>query len=384
MAKICARTVLDDTIPGITFDENGVCHFVKIYEKLEHNYPLRGSYSPLLPLLVEKIKRSGRGKRYDCIVGVSGGTDSTYTLWQSVQLGLRPLAVHFDNGWDSTVAVQNIKNACDILKVDLYTYVVDWEEFKDLQRSFLWASVSDVDIPTDVGIHATLIKTAAREGVKYVLNGHSFRTEFLMPITWTYMDGRYIYSVHKKFGRRKLKTFPNYYLVDVWWYNVVKGIQVIPFLNYFDYDKMEIKELMKQSLQWQDYGGHHHESMFTRFVQSYYLPKKFNIDKRKTELSAMILAGKITREEALKILETPYPYEESLVSYVKNKLELSEDEFEEIMRRERKTFLDYDTYYPILSASRPLLYQMMRMGMISDLLYWKYFTARFEQRADGG
>ncbi len=207
--KICSRCVMDDTVKGISFDNNGECTFCKIHDDLERKFPMNRETPRRLELIVDKIKKDGKGKQYDCILGVSGGRDSTYTLYNAVKLGLRPLAVHFDNGWNSEIAVQNIKNATKILGVDLHTHVADWEEFKDLQRSFLFASVPDAEVPTDWVIFSVLFDEAARYNVKYIVHGHSFRTEGTTPITWTYMDGKYIQDVQKRFGKRKLKSFPN-------------------------------------------------------------------------------------------------------------------------------------------------------------------------------
>ncbi|MDQ3190058.1 MAG: N-acetyl sugar amidotransferase [Bacteroidota bacterium] len=370
--KICKRSVLDTTIPGIVFDEKGICGFCKVYDELEKIYPLTKREEGLKEL-VEKIKKRGENKKYDCIVGVSGGTDSIYTLYHAVKLGLRPLAVHFDNGWNSKIAVSNIKNACQKLNVDLFTYVVDWEEFKDLQVSFLKASTSDADIPSDIGIMATLINAAAKENVKFVLNGHSFRTEFVMPIGWTYMDGKYIKSVHKKFGTKKLRSFPNFTLMDMVWYNIVRGIKIVPFLNYFDYQKEKAMALLKDELNWEYYGGHHHESTYTKFFQSYYLPKKFNIDKRKTELSAMVLSGHISRNEALKEIQAnPYHFDQEVVDYTISKLGLSKEEFEKIMKSPVKSFHDYPTYFPMIKALKPFVKLAADLKLIPQLLYFKY------------
>jgi N-acetyl sugar amidotransferase len=327
-----------------------------------------------LELLIKKIKHSGKSNTYDCIMGVSGGTDSTYALYLAVKNGLKPLAVHFDNGWNSATAVENIKNTCKILDVNLYTYVVDWNEFKNLQVSFLKASVSDAEIPTDIGIHATLIKTAAKHNVKYVLNGHSFRTEFIMPLTWTYMDGKYINSVHRKFGSVPLKTYPNFTLGDMIWFNILKGIKVIPFLNYFEYEKEKVKPLLESELNWKYYGGHHHESVYTKFFQSYLLPVKFKIDKRKTELSAMILSGHATKENALREIEMPYTFDEENIKYVLNKLDLSKDEFNAILTSPLKSFKDYPTYYPLIKIMKPLVRAASKMGILPKVLYYKFFA----------
>ena len=202
--RICTRCVSDTTIPGIRFDAAGVCNYCHVHDEMDRKYPLGEKGKEELRRKVAEIKRRGRKKKYDIVVGVSGGRDSTYALYQAVELGLRPLAVHFDNGWNSEIAVTNIKNATTKLGVDLHTHVADWEEFKELQISFLKASVSDAEIPTDVAIHGTLHQVAAKEGIRYLVFAHSFRTEGIMPIGWTYMDGRYINSVQRRFGRSRL------------------------------------------------------------------------------------------------------------------------------------------------------------------------------------
>lgn len=373
MNRVCSRCILDDRIPGITFDENGVCQYCKIHDELKRMYPLDDKGQEDLDNLIKKVKRKGKGKKYDCIIGVSGGTDSTYTLYRLVKLGIRPLAVHFDNGWDSDIAVRNIKNACSRMNVDLYTYVVDWEEFKDLQKSFLKASTPDAEIPTDVGIHSILVKMAAKEGVKYVFNGHSFRAEGLMPIGWTYMDGKYIDYVHKKFGNIKLRTFPNFKIMDVLYYNIILGIKVVPILNYFKYEKAKIKPFLEKELGWQDYGGHHHESVYTKFYQSYLLPKKFNIDKRIVDYSAMIREGLTDRETALKEIErNPHNVKNEIVNYTISKLGLTKEEFNDIMNLPVKSFNDYPNYYKIIKFFRIPINLFVKLGLIPKLLYLKY------------
>lgn len=370
---ICTRCILDTTVPEIEFDEKGVCNYCKLHDVLDIEYPKGKKQKELLDKILKKIKKDGKNKKYDCIVGVSGGTDSSYTLYQAVKHGLRPLAVHFDNGWNSEIAVSNIKNICTKLKVDLYTYVVDWEEFKNLQISFLKAAVPDAEIPTDVGIHALLIKIAKKEGVKYVLNGHSFRAEGISPVGWTYMDGHYINSVQRKFSKIKLRSYPNFTMFDLVRYNFINKVQVIPFLNYVDYSKEEAKKILTKETGWKYYGGHHHESTFTYFFQSYYLPKKFNIDKRKTELSALIRDNKITRDKALsEIKNKPYSYDQKIVSYTISKLGLSVDDFEKIMKSKNKSFKDYPTYYPYMRLFRFPIKTAYKLNIIPKLLYLKF------------
>jgi len=226
--QICTRCALDTTVKDIWFNQNGVCKYCLIHDEMEKTHRLDENTETKLNHLVEKIKRDGRGKEHDCIVGVSGGRDSTYSLLTAVKLGLRPLAVHFDNGWNSDIAVSNIKNATNKLGVDLDTVVADWEEFKDLQISFLKASVPDAEIPTDYAIYSVLYKTASKEGIKYIINGHSFRTEGTSPLSWTYMDGRYVKSVHRMFRKiKKIKSFPIMSLFELLYYVFVKSIKEV-------------------------------------------------------------------------------------------------------------------------------------------------------------
>jgi len=371
--QVCARCVLDTTVSDIRFDANGECHYCKIHDELEKVFPLNEQGQKQFHRLIEKIKQKGRKKDYDIIVGVSGGRDSTYALYIAVKLGLRPLAVHFDNGWNSEIAVTNIRNATNKLNVDLQTYVADWEEFKDLQLSFLKASVSDAEIPTDVAIHSTLHRIAAEENIAYVVFAHSFRTEGVAPLSWTYMDGKYIESVQKKFGTKQLKTVPNMKLWDVFYYRFIKPVEVVPLLTWINYDQAQVDDLLKSELDWQYYGGHHHESYYTHFFQSYYLPKKFNIDKRKIEYSALIRSGQMNRESALaEISSEEYPFDEELVSYTKNKLGLSEEEFENIMSAPTKTFHDYPTYYPLIRWMKYPIKIASDWGIIPKHLYLKF------------
>ncbi len=376
--KICSRCVMDDTVPGIQFDEKGECTFCKIHDELEKKYPLNEETPLKLKELVEKIKSNGKGKKYDCIVGVSGGRDSTYTLYNAVKLGLRPLAVHFDNGWDSEIAVQNIENACKILKVDLHTHVADWEEFKDLQRSFLIASVPDAEVPTDWVIFSVLYKEAARFGVKYIIHGHSFRTEGTTPLTWTYMDGKYVKYIHKKFGSLKIKSFPIMSMKEYLYFSLIKRIKQIRILYYIHYNEEEVFKLLENELGWRNYGDKHHESKYTAFFQSYILTRKFNIDKRKLHYSAKIRTRQITRDEALKILlEDPFKGGEELINYCIKKLNFTYEEFEKIMNTPPKMFKDYYSYYPIVQFLPILLLLANRIGIVPDTVVKKYYSLAY-------
>ena len=290
-----------------------------------------------------------------------------------MKLGLRPLAVHFDNGWDSEIAVSNIKRATEKLGVDLYTWVADWEEFKDLQLSFLKASVPDAEIPTDYVIYSVLFKMAEKEGLKYVMQGHSFRTEGTSPIGWTYMDGRYVKSVHKKFGSQPMKSFPVVSLSKLLNYMFVNRVKFVLPLERMDYNQKEVNRVLEEDLGWQYYGGHHHESVYTEFFQSYLLPKKFNIDKRKTEFSALIRSGQMLRDEALReIREKEYSYNPEIVEYTISKLGITQQEFDRIFNLEIKSFNDYPTYMPLIKAMRLPLKIACRLHLLPHIVYLKY------------
>ena len=373
--KVCTRCLMDDTVKGITFDENGECTFCKIHDDLERKFPLDEETPNRLRQLVEIIKKDGKGKKYDCIVGVSGGRDSTYTLYNAVKLGLRPLAVHFDNGWNSEIAVQNIKNATEILGVDLHTHVADWEEFKDLQRSFLFASVPDAEVPTDWVIFSVLFAEAAQYNVKYIVHGHSFRTEGTTPLTWTYMDGKYVQDVQRRFGKLKLKSFPNMSMTKYIYYSLFKKINQIRILYYYHYNEREVLRVLEEELGWKNYGDKHHESKYTAFFQAYILTRKFNIDKRKLHYSAKVRNGQLTRDQALEVIKKdPYTGGMESLDYCLKKLDLSYDDFDKIMNETPKSFMDYKSYYNLVKTFKKPISWGNKIGIVPDTVYKKYFS----------
>ncbi len=372
--NICSRCILDNTVSDIWFDENGVCKYCHIHDAMNKQHPLGQELDKELSEIVDKIKKAGKNKKYDCICGVSGGRDSTYMLLTAVRLGLRPLAVHFDNGWNSNISVSNIKKACDKLSIDLHTVVADWEEFKDLQISFLKASVPDADIPTDFAIYSVLYDIANKEGIKFILNGHSFRTEGTSPISWTYMDPLYVKSVYKKFGKnKKIISFPHMSLLKHQYYIWIKRIREVRLMEFIDYKKKEVDVVLEKELEWQYYGGHHHENIFTKFFQSYYLPQKFNIDKRKIELSALIRTGQITKEKAIQEIESaPYHFDEEVVKYAINKLGLSQYEWDEIMKSPIISHNNFTTLLPLIRLLKFPIKIATKFKLIPSILYLKY------------
>lgn len=370
--KVCSRCVMDETAPDIRFDENGVCQYCHIHDGLMDIYGRGEDAHNKFETIIQKIKQEGKGREYDCIVGVSGGRDSTYTLYKAIKYGLRPLAVHFDNGWDSSIAVSNIKNATEKLNVDLYTHVADWDEFKDLQKSFLKASVPDAEIPTDYVITSILFKKASEFNIKNILVGCSFKTEGIVPLSWTYMDGKYINNIHKRFGTKKISSFPIMTISDLLYYTLIKRIKFIYVPAYIEYIQSDVDTVLKKELNWQYYGGHHHESTFTEFFQSYYLPKKFNIDKRKLEYSALVRTGQMSRVDALKALDEPYPYNKKIIEYTVSKLGLTEEEFQLIMASKPKNFNDYRSYYPIIRACKFPIKFACDLKLLPYVFYSKY------------
>ena len=377
-SRVCSRCIMDDTVLGITFDEKGECTFCKIHDEIEKKFHHDENTNIELNTLIAKIKKEGKRKKYDCVVGVSGGRDSTYTLYSAVKLGLRPLAVHFDNGWNSDLAVQNIKNVCKKLNIDLYTHVADWEEFKDLQRAFLKASVPDAEVPTDWVIFSVLFKAAKDENVKYIIHGHSFRTEGTTPLTWTYMDGKYVNYIQKIFGTKKIKSFPIMSMFDYLYFTFIKKIKQIRLLYYLPYDEETILDMLTNEVGWQSYGGKHHESKYTGFFQSYILPRKFNIDKRKLHYSALIRSGQMERLSSLeKVKIDPYVGGKETLDYCLKKLDFSHDEFEQIMNVKPKLFLDYKSYYSLVKSLEKPIKWGTKIGVIPDTVYRKFFKFKF-------
>ena len=372
--QICTKTVMD-TIgdPDITFNNNGICNYYHEFNaKLKIRVPPKDIASQKLNEIVGKIKRDGRGKAYDCIIGVSGGVDSTYTAWLVKKLGLRPLAVHLDNGWNSELAVKNIENILNVLGIDLYTEVLDWEMFKDLQLSFLKASTPDGEIPTDHAILAILYKVAANNGIKHIISGMNFRSEGMLPPSWArgYLDWKYIRGVQKKFGAKKLSGYPHLSVFKFLYYNIILNIRSISLLNYIDFKREEALELITRELGWKNYGGKHHESTYTKFYQSYILPQKFGIDKRKAHLSCLIMStGEVSREQAIEIVNKPAINEETIqteMEYVLKKLGINSDVFEEIMKMPVKSILDYPNNHTLELKFRKLLLFFREKGILPN------------------
>jgi len=346
--RICTRCVMDTTDPDITFDEHGVCNHCHTYDRMVREYVVDGDAGlHKIEKIVENIRQDGKEKQYDCVIGVSGGVDSTYVAYVVKKYGLRPLAVHLDNGWDSELAVKNIEETLKRLSIDLYTEVLDWEEFRDLQVAFLKASTPDSEIPSDHAINAILGSIAEKIGVKYIIIGTNVRTESHLPSAWSqgHQDWKYIREVHKRFGKRPLKSFPHFGFLTYYLRMVTQ--KRVEILNYIGYNKKEALHVLQEELGWRYYGGKHYESIYTRFYQGYILPEKFGYDKRRSHLSSLICSGEIVRAQALEELKIPTyspSKQEEDREYVVKKLGFTEEEFTAIMRAQKKTYWDYPSY----------------------------------------
>lgn len=359
----CVQCVMDTTDPGISFDELGICNHCRTWATASAEKVVKAKRGQReLESLATAIRRAGRKKKFDCILGVSGGVDSTYAALVIKKLELRPLAVHFDNGWNSELANKNIEFMVKKLGFELYTYVVNWEEFRNLQVSFLKASTPDSEIPTDHAVHSLLYLMARKFGIRYIISGENINTETHLPSGWSqgHWDWKYIKSVQKRFGSVPLKTMPHLSLVKLQAYQLYyKWIDV---LNYVDYNKFVAMAVLAKELGWQYYGGKHYESIYTRFYQGFILPRKFGFDKRKSHLSSAICSGQISRAEALRELQTP-TYATELQKqdrqYVIKKLKLTDAEFEEIMRAPPKSMFDYECYATFYRSSNSNLFRLL-------------------------
>jgi N-acetyl sugar amidotransferase len=365
--KVCTRCIMDTTDPDIVFDAEGVCNHCHRYETVARQRMIPPAQrKERLDQLVTEIKRAGRRRPYDCIIGVSGGVDSTYVAWVVKDLGLRPLAVHLDNGWNSELAVANIEKTLKTLGIDLFTHVIDWEEFRDLQISFLKASTPDGEVPTDHAIFALLYKIAAKQGLKHIITGTNVVSEAILPEKWGYgyFDWTYVKDVHRRFGTTGLSTYPHFSLLDLFYYVFLRRIRMVSILNFIDYNKQQAMGILQKQLGWVYYGGKHYESIYTRFYQAYLLPQKFDIDKRKAHYSNLILSGQMSRPEALEAMKVPiYPEEllEQDRQYAIKKLNLDETSFEAIMALPKRTFLDYKNNRDVFAFAKRLVNSSRRL-----------------------
>jgi N-acetyl sugar amidotransferase len=370
--QICANCIMDTSDPDIVFDTQGICNHCRTYNAELPKRVYHGSEAERrLAALVASIKKSGRNKPYDCVVGISGGVDSTYVAYIVKNLGLRPLAIHFDNGWNSELAVNNISKTLNTLGIDLHTYVIDWEEFRSLQIAFLRAATPDGEVPTDHAISALLFHEASKRGIGYIISGMNYATESSSVPAWAYgqMDWRYIRSVNRLFGTSKLTRYPHIGFIRLAWYSLVRRIRVVAILNYLEYNNADAVNLLQDKLGWKYYGGKHYESIYTRFYQGYILPQKYNVDKRIAHLSALINSGQLSRAEALAEMQQNEYTENGMAEadriYVQKKLALNDADFNEILKLENRSFRDYPNSYKFIRMLKQVVNKLREYGLVS-------------------
>lgn len=365
---------MDSSDPDITFDVYGVCNHCHKFDSLSREvWHPNPDGREKLDKIVDRIRSEGSGLPYDCAIGLSGGVDSAYLAWVAKkELGLRPLAVHVDGGWNSELATRNIENIVRKLDIDLITYVVDWEEMRDLQRAFLRAGLANQDVPQDHAFVAALYANAQAQGLRYVLSGGNYATESVLPAEWAYnaMDLRHLEAIHKRFGEIPLKTFPRVnFFRYYFWNRFVTRMQVVRPLNYLPYVKNEAISLLERELAFKYYGGKHFESRFTKWQQLYFRPRKFGYDERRAYMASLILAGQLTREEALAALAGDSENElqaEQDTSYILKKLGVSDEEFAQIMGAPSKTFRDYPSNYLLFNLKTVLREWLKARGVLLE------------------
>lgn len=352
--RCCTRCVMDTSDPTIEFDEHGVCNHCRAFDDriVRERLPPMLAQQKLraladcvpyeaqrqLSALVDTIRKTGKNKRYDSVLGLSGGVDSSYLAVLAHEFGLRPLVAHLDNGWDSEIAIKNVEQLIKATGFDYYNYAVDWEEFRDLQVAYLKASVIDIEVVTDHAIIALLYRVARQHKIKFILMGTNYATELVLPREgWNYQnkcDLANLKAIHRRYGTRPLKTFPMLSMYDRLYAQQIENIQEVSLLNYIDYRKSDAIKRLEREYGWRHYGSKHYESVFTRFYQGYILPRKFGVDKRRAHLANLVMAGEMTREEALlELSKPPYPPDEveKDLQYVIKKLNFSREEFGQIM-----------------------------------------------------
>jgi aminotransferase len=363
--QVCTRCVMDTSDPEIVFDSAGVCNHCLTFERDTARHWQQGEQGrATLAKLVAQVREAGKGREYDCILGLSGGVDSSYLALKVKDLGLRPLVMHVDAGWNSELAVGNIEKIVKHCNFELHTHVMDWEEMRDLQLAYFRAGVANQDVPQDHAFFASLYHYATRNGIRTVLSGGNIATESIFPDAWhgSAMDAINLRAIHRRYGARRLRhfrtiSFSQYYF----WYPFVKKMQVLRPLNFMPYAKSEAIAELERRTGWRAYPRKHGESVFTRFFQNYYLPRKFGYDKRRPHLSSLIVSGQLTREQALAQLQEPLqePAErEADIEYFCKKIGIDRAEFERIMAQPGHHYSDFpnwDGRYKLLKQTQRLV-----------------------------
>ena len=371
-SKTCVRCLYDTSIPGVVFGSTGECSYCALHDEMDSQYPDGTGGELALQKAVGEMKEAGRGNEFDCILGVSGGCDSSYLAHSMVEQGLRPLAVHFDNTWDSPIANSNIYSVLDQLEVPLETFVVDNREFDDIHRAFIESGVRDLEAPTDIGFMGVLYRVAEDHNVKHIVEGHSFRTEGVSPAGLFYMDGRYVREVHRRHGTMPMSTYPNMPFAKFLKWAAFSGIRRLRPLYWLNYNKEATKAFLSSQYGWEWYGGHHLENRWSHFHHTYFLPRRFGLDHRINELSGRVRSGQLTREEAKAEYEVDPVIDPELLAMVKKRLGYSEERWEELMDAPHRHHSDYPTYKRTFERMRFLFWILYKMDRVPKTFYVKF------------
>jgi len=373
--KICSVCIMDETTKEISFDQNGKCSYCYKHEALEKSFPQDNSHLKI----IDKIIKDGKNKKYDCVVGLSGGRDSSYTVHLMKKYGLNALVVHFNDGFGNPLAGENIKKIIDKTNFELRSITSDWRESKDIKISCLKASVPDIEIGTDLGIAASLYSTACKENVKYIITGTSFRTEGIAPLDWNYLDGKYLKSIQNKFGNIKIRKWHpndagfNLDLKEMIYYTFYKRIQMVPILYYEDYVRKNAEQILVNEYDWKNPGAHYFDDLYQSLI-FYVLRTKFNIDFRKFNYSALVRSGQMERKEAMDRTKEIYSIEDKkIIDLCIKRLGLSMEEFNKILKKEKKSFRNYKTNYKFVKASKIVVYILSKLNILHPSTYYKFF-----------
>ena len=372
--KVCSRCIYDEKILGINFNKNGICNYCLQIDDLLKEYETGlPAGENIFNLILNEIKDIGKNKKYDCIIGVSGGTDSSYLLHLAKKVwGLKPLAVHYDNTWNSAIATININKMLKQLDIDLYTHVVDNKEVDDIFKSFFFAGVPELEASTDLAFAYLLRIVSKKFNIKYILEGHSFVTEGISPLGLNYFDGKYIKEIHKKFGKIKLKTYPLLTLTKFLKSIIFDRVKFIRPFWYINYSKESAQQFLKDKYNWKYYGGHHLENRMTAFYHQVYLPQKFNVDLRTLSLSALTRSGIMKRDDAINELKKKRNIDNSLIKLFKKRLNLTDMEYNNVMNSKPNYWQSYPTYKKFFEFFGPIFYFFARLNLLTMSFYLKY------------
>lgn len=372
----CKKCILTDDIEDVTLDEDGVCNFCRIYEDLCKQYPGGDEGFEELRKIAETIRKKQRKSKYDVVIGYSGGADSSYLIHVAHLLGLRILAVHYDNGWNGKIAEENMKNLHKFIPFDSVRWKFKKELVDDINRAFLLSGSQDCDISYDMAATSVLYEIANKFNVKYILNGHNFRTEGVCPLSWCYMDARYVKDVHKKYGRipNATKCMPNLWLRKWLYWIVIKRIKHIRPLYHIDVKKEAMIELLGKLYDFRWYGGHHLDNEYTAFLSNIMFPHKFGTDRRIIELAAFVRSGNMTRENAIKKMYQNVPINKKLVDRVENELQISINWL--LITPNNKTHYDFKTYHNTFIIFKWFFWICSAFKLVPWTFYSKYCTRR--------